>query len=198
MNKKKKILLISVVLIVIVVAFCLLSIKKTSGTFDYSSPARDDMFGVSVDSPILIRKVEIVQYYKNEEGEVELVFSNRHIDSFDEYTNPDFPEGIKSEVFYSKDIKFSKYDLSEEVIDVIVYSDNINKILVSDFKVDHDISEYNLVYTDGSLVTASNEWKVGEIKITYSYIDPSKEYIIKSYISKNTITYNPLFNITLK
>lgn len=198
MNKKKKIILSSILItIVVIVVFCLFSYKKIVGKFSYSSPARDDMFGVSIDSPILIRKVEMVQYCKNEDGTVELVLSNYHINSFDDYINPDFPSDIKSEVFYSEDIEFSGYNLSADVIKEIAYSKSIEKIEATDFQVNDDISEYNLVYTDGSLVTASNEWELGEIKITYSYIDPSKEYIIKSSILNKSITYNPFFNISI-
>lgn len=198
MKKRKKVFLIILLTIVAVFVIYLLFIKKIDGKFKYTSPAKDDKFGVSFDSPILIRKVEMVQYHKNDDGNVEMVFSNYHLDSFDEYVNPDFPDDIHSEVFYSEDIQFSQYKITADIIKVIAYDDNISKVDVNDFQLERDISEYGLVYSEGALVSASNEWKVGEIKITYSYIDPLNEYVITSLITNNTINYNPFFNISMK
>lgn len=198
MSKKKKILIFVLLLIAIVVVISFLSIRKINGKFEYSLPAKDDKFGVSVDSPILIRKVEMVQYYKNDDGTVELVFSNYHLDSFDEYINPEFPEDIQSEVFCSEDLRFSSYNVSIDVAKAIAYNDSIKKLEAKDFQLEQDITEFGLVYADGALVSASNNWEVGEIKITYSFIDPSNEYVLISSVKNNTIVYNPFFNISSK
>lgn len=200
MNKKKKIIIFIVVFIILIVG-CTISLyfklnKKIEGKFTYSSLASDDRYGVEINSPILIREVEMVQYYKDENGKVELVFANYPIESFDNYNNPNFPEEIKSEVFYSEDIKFNDYELSEDVIDAIAYSD-IDKLEITELQV-NDVLEDNLVCVDNALVSASNEWQLGEIRITYKYIDPSKEYSINSSTKGNQIIYTKLFNIESK
>ena len=198
-NKKKIICLIIIFIIVIVgctIALYFVSNKTITGKFSYSTSAKDDRYGIEVDSPILIREVEMVQYYQNENGEAELVFANYPIDSFDNYINPEFPKDIQSKVFYSGDIKFAGYELNEDVINAIAYSD-IKKMEITKLQVD-DVLEDNLVCTGNALVSASNEWQLGEIRITYKYIDSSKEYSIKSSINNNQIMYTRLFDITFK
>lgn len=196
-NKKKLIILLLIILIVgCIIAFYFVYNKTITGKFSYSTLAKDDRYGIEVDSPILIREVEMVQYYQNENGEAELVFANYPIDSFDNYSNPEFPKDIQSKVFYSDDIKFAGYELNEGVINAIAYSD-INKLEVTKLQID-DVLKDNLVCVDNALVSASNEWQLGEIRITYKYIDPSKEYSIKSSINNNQITYTRLFDITSK
>ena len=200
MKTKKKIIIFTIIFIILIVgctiALYFVSNKKIEGRFTYSIPAKDDRYGIVIDSPILIREVEMVQYYKNENGEVELVFANYPIDSFDNYNNPEFPKDIQSEVFYSNDIKFNEYELSEDAIDSIAYSD-IDKKEISEIQVD-DVLNDNLVCVGNALVSASNDWQLGEIKITYKYIDPSKEYVIHSNTKNNQIIYTRLFDIEPK
>lgn len=198
MNKKKRtIILIGVFIILVIactIALFFILIKNINGKFTYSTPARDDRFGIEIDSPILIREVEMVQYYQNENGEVELAFANYPIESTEGYQNPDFPKDIQNEVFYSDDIKFAGYNLSEDIINAIAYSD-IEKKEIKELQAS-DSLEDNLVCSGNALVSASNEWQLGEIRITYRCVDPSKEYSIRSSLKGKEIIYTQLFDIT--
>ncbi len=132
--------------------------------------AYDDEFDISVASPILIRNVEMVQYYKDDEG-VRMVLANYPIASFDDYINPDF-SNIRSKVFYG-DSKINDIVLDETILKQI-YINNFDSPLI--YKQVEDLplengDVYNLVYNNGAYVTASDEWHLGDIRVTYYYLD---------------------------
>ena len=201
MTTKKKRIIVSVIIFIVLAEICAIviffsQIKSITGGFTYSTPARDDKYGIEIDSPILIREVEMVQYYQDENGEIKLVLANYPIESVDNYVNPEFPDDIQSDIFYSDDIKFAGYELSKDVINAIAFS-NIEKKEIKELQIDN-VLEDNLVCAGNALVSASNDWQLGEIKITYKYIDCSKEYVIKAKIKDNEIIYTELFDIKTK
>lgn len=156
---------------------CLCSCGKViKGNVTCEGNAKDDMFEIEVDAPILVRTVEMVQYNKNENGEVELVLSNYPIESFDGYTNPEFPSDIVTAIFHGS-IKVKDRELNEEEIKSLVY--NSVEDLSPYVELNEDsCNQYGMILKDGAYITASNDWKVGEIRVSYSImnIDPEKEY----------------------
>lgn len=167
----KKILITLLSILSILVLCGCSSVTTYTGKLEYTGTVKDEELNVEVDAPILIREVEMVQYYKDENGNVKTVLANYPIDSFDGYTNPEFK--MNNAIIHGE-LKINGVVLSEEMIKAIVYSDNVKKI-----KVDVDGNSGNklgLVYLDGSYVTASNDYELGDIKVTYYYIDGNNSY----------------------
>lgn len=171
-------------LIILFVLVSLLSLSGCSSTFNGKvetfGNAVDDELGVTCDSAILVREVEMVQYYKYGDGKVELVLANYPIESFDSYNNPEFPEDITSKIFFSS-VKIGNNELSEDQIKSLVYSNQEELTKLRDLPEDVG-NKYGLILNDGAYISASNEWKIGEIRITYYImnIDESKEYFVIS------------------
>lgn len=72
------------------------------------SPALDEDFKINSHGPVLIRTVEMLQYYENGFGSIDTTWSSD--DKFDveieengrrvNYANPGFPKGLDSKIFY--------------------------------------------------------------------------------------------------
>lgn len=161
--------------------------KTYTGKLEYSGLVKDELLDVEVDAPILIRQVEMVQYYKDETGNVELVFANKPIESFDEYTNPDFPD-IQSEIFHN-DVKLEGYSLSDNLIKYMAYSEDIEKIKLTDLKENEALYKNKLLLLDDAYASYGNEWKLGDIRITYYYLNPDNIYELTAKVSDNTLIY---------
>ena len=75
------------------------------GSLNVKEGACDPLLDIKTESPILIRNVEMVQWYKDENG-VRMVLANYPLESFEDngitYTNPSFPEDLNNVVFYGK------------------------------------------------------------------------------------------------
>lgn len=168
--KRKKILIYITSIIItflLVFLFLLMNYKIISGKISYSNKPVDEKFNVTVDSPILIRNVEMVQFNKAENGEVEKVFANYEIGSFGNYENPKFPEDIKNEVYYC-DLSINDYALSQKIVKEIAYDEKVEKIRLENLP---EIDDPNFIKLDDYYVSASNEWQIGELRISYYYID---------------------------
>ena len=170
--------------------------KTYTGALRSESNASDSDLNISVDAPILVRNVEMVQYYKDEAGNVSSVLANYPIESFDGYTNPEFPKDITNKIFHS-DIYIGENKLSNELVEAIVYSDGVKKTDLLDLP-ENNGNAYNLVYTNGSYVTASNDWQIGEIKVTYYYIDSKTMYEIVAKLEDGVLIYTDKFTISHK
>ncbi|MDO4197954.1 MAG: TMEM43 family protein [Erysipelotrichaceae bacterium] len=142
--------------------------KEYTGTIEYSTGASDSELNIETEYPVLIRNVEMVQYIKEDE-EVKLVFANYPIESTEEYTNPEFPEGLGNEVFYN-DLSLNTYSLSEETINEIIFNENTIKKQLTDIP-EQDLSEYNLIKLDDYYVTVGDDYQLGDIRISYYYIE---------------------------
>lgn len=189
MKKKKLNTLIIVVSVLIIfnvlglIYLYLITNESASGKFVFENKI-DTEFNVSVDTPLLVRKVEMVQYCKDDNGNIEMVFSDKPIDSFDGYINPTFPSGITSEVFYDNTTLNGNL-LSLDAAKTIAESD-IDMIKLEELPEDGG-NHLNLVYYNGAYISASNNWKVGEIRVTFYYLDPNKTYSIKGIVNNNVI-----------
>lgn len=204
--KKKKVPKVAIVLIgvlVVLIATALVYLlmftnKTITAKFSYVNNKTDSEFSIgsdilSVDTPILFRKVEMVQYHKDNDGNVKLVFSDEPIESFDGYDNPDFPSEIKSEIFYDN-TTFNGNTLSLEAVNTIVKS-GVGFIKLENLPTDAG-NHLGLINHENSYVTASNDWKVGEIRVSFFYLDPSKAYSIKGKINNNVIEEIESFSIS--
>ncbi len=141
--------------------------KEVSGKLEYTDKAKDSEFGVEVDAPILVRCVEMVQNYKDENGE-RLVLSNKKLESEVSASNPDFPEDVKEAIFCGE-VKLNGTVLSEDAVKAIVYSETVVKNTLNELPKNGG-NAFGLVYKDGAYVSASDEWKAGEIRVSYYYI----------------------------
>ena len=207
MKKNKVLYYISLTLglIFIIIGSVLLirNISKTSGISEeyienkriYSSgdikvveDAYDDEFDISYTSPILIRNVEMVQYYKDDKG-VRMVLANYPIASFDDYINPEF-SNITSKVFYGKST-INNIVLDESILEQLYINDFDSPLTykqVEDLPIENG-DAYNLVYNNGTYVTASDEWQLGDIRVTYYYLDEEqlKDFTIVAGCSDNKL-----------
>ena len=140
-----------------------------SGPMTIKGQAYDEVFDISVDDPVLIRNVEMVQWYKDEKG-IRLVFANYPLESFEEsgirYENPEFP--YYSEMFYG-DTFIKDVRLDETYLDELLKKD----LKLKDLKQlpEENGLRYGLICLDGAYVSASDEWQLGEIKVYYTYLD---------------------------
>lgn len=140
MSKKR---VIALVISIVVVIFDIYTVslgsqgpgdvEAVSGELTMIKGACDEDFDIYVDSPVLIRKVEMYQYVedKDKEDVVTTDFSDKHepMQKTDEgtLTNPDFPDDVKSEIFYGKvQIGDSGLYLSDEILEKFSYKGYIN------------------------------------------------------------------------
>jgi len=173
----------------------------------YKQEAVDEDLNVSAPSSILIRTVEMVQYYKDSDG-VRLVLSNHQLDSFKdngvEYNNPDMSSILPSMIFYSDTyIGNDGLKLDDNAIEQLVYNDEFEKVqLVGLNDIDN---EYGLISNDNCYISGNDEWNLGDIKVTYYYLNTNSDPItvvgkisddvIKTDVRKAFITTN---NISLQ
>lgn len=190
----RKIYLLLIIVVILLTTGCMN--KTYSGKITSNSGAVDDYFGVAVDSPILIRNVEMVQYHKNNKDEVEKVFANYQIESFDGYENPQFPTNFTNKVFYNN-LLIDGITLSDEVVSAIIYGAKAKFIKLEDLPTDK-CEENNLLYRDGYYFTASNDWEVGDIRISYEYLDTGISYSLTGEVKDNIMNYTNEFNINIE
>ena len=151
--------------------------------------AVDSDFGIKVDSPILIRKVEMYQYVEKEKApnavrkgfydkhkpEIKITKKNtEHI-----YKNPEFPSEPKAQIFYGK-VKIGDGDLllSDEMLEKFSFDSYINfekqpkKLEVSGLK--NGKKALDLVPIDDYTYSNSVDgvWDVGDLRVTWYTIDP--------------------------
>lgn len=142
-----------------------------SGKLINDSNAKDDLLGIETDSPVLIRNVSMVQWYKDEDG-IRLVLANYPLESFKdgdkEYNNPEFPNDITSEVFTGS-VRIEGYDLKIGS-NVLKALSSLKQTTINELP-ENNGNNHNLTYVNGAYVTASDDWNLGDIKVTYSYID---------------------------
>ena len=154
-----------------------------TGKIEATAGAKDDVLNVNTDAQILVRKVEMVQYTKDENGDVKLVLANYPIESFDEYTNPDFPQDLTNEVFYSS-VKLNDVELDSEQVKTLVYS-NVDKLEPYDKLNEEYIAKYNLIKKDGCYITCSSDWELGDIRVSYQIMNFDKDTEYKTIKETN-------------
>ena len=151
------------------------------GVIGGTEGSQDSSTGVKSSKPILIKNVEMVQWIKDNDG-VRKVFANYKIDSFEDngkkYTNPDFPKGLNNELIYGKVTTGKRrIQLSREVLNYLVNESGFIKEDMFSQKTDllePADDKYNLISTGDYLISASDDWEVGEVRISYYELDTSK------------------------
>ena len=166
-------------------------IEAYTGKLTLLEGAHDSDFDIKVDSPILIRKVEMYQYVEKEKASntVREDFYDKHkpeikITKNEKeyiYKNPKFPSEPKAEIFYGK-MKIGDTDLllSDEILEKFSFDSYINfekqpKILnVSGLK--NGKKTLNLVPIDDYTYSNSVDgvWDVGDLRVTWYTIDPNE------------------------
>lgn len=192
MSKKRIVLLIVSALLIIFGIYTMnLSdegpddIEVYTGKLTLLEGAEDQEFGIKVDSPILIRKVEMYQYYKFNE-KLRKRFSDKHepqvkMEIFKKeriFKNPAFPSEPKAEVFCGKvKIGDSNLLLSDEILEKFSLKKYVNfetqpeKLEVSGLKNGKKV--FDLVPIDDNTYSNSvdGDWDVGDLRVTWYSID---------------------------
>ena len=179
------------ILILLITLLCLTacaSNKKISGVIDTKKGAVDELLAVESEYPALYRKVEMVQYF-NDEGTVKLVFANYHIDSFEldgtKYENPEFPTDLVSDVI-AGEAYIGDTALSADVLSGIVFNGgNTTRLTGLDPEAGN---KFNLTYEDDYYITSSDEWVVGDIRVSYYGLDDASSFTITGKIKDGVIT----------
>lgn len=162
--------------------------KTYSGKIEVIEGAKDSEFGITTESALLYREVEMVQWINDEQG-VRLVLANYPIESFEydgkEYINPSFP--IESACFVGKST-ISGVELSEDVLKAIMFSDigaktSVVEELPISFRSDVDLVQYGSSYATGH-----NDWTLGDVKITFSYLDDDSSFTVKGSVKDNVLS----------
>jgi len=106
------------------------SLSLYTGPLTVESGAEDPDFDISVDSPVLIRKVEMYQYIAVGRDQYTRDFSERYernlgAEKNDIYKNSQFPKGLESELFFGK-VRIGDVLLGKEYLKNFSYSSYVN------------------------------------------------------------------------
>ncbi len=155
-------------------------LKFEAGT---DTGAYDDTFNVYIDSPFLMRKVEMVQFVGNADKGVRLEYSDAPESVTNDtgfYNNPPFPEFPKSKNFYGLlSIAGQKIYLSEPYLDKLSYKSYVNfkregKLYpVSGLAKGKTISGLYPLDDHTYIPKGAEEAQLGDIRVTWYTIDPA-------------------------
>jgi len=171
-----------------------------SGDILVTRGAVDDEFGVTTDAPVMMRVVEMNQYYKSSENSYKTEYSDHHEPSVEiggyRYVNPGFPGITNPQFFYGEatigddELKISNELLSKFTFESYIYFDESYRgedySLPSSFK---DPTKNNLVVRDGMLQSDDSPYEVGHIRILYYTGTPqeNRKYSVYGNIDGDTI-----------
>ena len=157
------------------------SLSLYTGPLTVESGAEDPDFDISVDSPVLIRKVEMYQYIAVGKDQYTRDFSERYernlgAEKNDIYKNPQFPKGLESELFFGK-VRIGDVLLGKEYLKKFSYP--------SFFSEQPEIYPVN-VEEGGSkrfglelldpytyATPGGREWSIGDLKVSWYAVDDS-------------------------
>ncbi len=162
------------------------------GKFIVEAGAVDPDFGIETDGVILVRKVEMYQYKEDPSIDYyDTGFYEEHMPSFTikkrdrdvTYSNPEFPEDMKTKVFcgkvllgdsglYVADEMLEKFNL-ESYVD---FKNEHTLERVTDLPVDRGNS-YGLTLYDGYYANGSESWEIGDLKVTFYVLMPEDDMV---------------------
>ncbi len=156
-------------------------LKFEAGT---DTGAYDDTFDVYIDSPLLMRKVEMIQFSGNAEGDVILKYSDKRENVTNDtgfYNNPPFPEFPKSKNFYGL-LSIGEEDvyLSDEFIDklhikhYIDFKREINHYPVSGLSKGKKVKGLYPIDDYTYIPKGHDEGKLGSIRVTWYALKPEE------------------------
>jgi len=135
-----------------------------NGSFELGN-VKDEVFNVETESSVLYREVMMVQKISDENGE-RLVLSNYQLDE-----SQLFESDVNSQYFYG-DSKINGLSISDDLLEyiykVIRKQGNTIEVLAQD---ENSGNKFNLTLANGSYVTASDDWAIGDIKVSFSTIN---------------------------
>lgn len=148
----------------------------TTGKLNILEAPVDKEFGVTANGLVLVRTVEMYQYYTFDDS-VYKGFSNIQRDDIkgekgEKYTNPDFPDEYKNAVFYSKAaIGNGGLIVDESLLDAISRKQSLVENLVDKVDVE-DVKIKGFKPCEDGYYTNANpdDWQLGDIRIKYSYL----------------------------
>ena len=189
MSKKRIILLIISVLLIIFGIYTVNlgnkgpeDIETCTGKLTLLEAAEDPDFDIKVDSPILIRKVEMYQYVNEHQNSKTFKkdFSNKHESQVKitigkkeyRYKNPVFPDEPKSEIFCGK-VKIGDSDLllSDEILEKFSLGSYVNfekqpkKLTVSGLKDGKSAFGFAPLSDDVYSNRGNQSWDIGDMRI---------------------------------
>jgi hypothetical protein len=151
------------------------------GKLQWKGNAEDDKFLFTADSPALVRTVEMVQWYRNSNDEVYLTLYDRKLPDFEDggktYTNPDLPADMTSKVF-SGGVSADGIPLSAEAVSQLaggnrlVLTSAVSTVKIEDLPLE-TAEKFGLAKYEGFYATPGEEWKLGDIVVSWKYVDPS-------------------------
>lgn len=163
-------------------------VQACSGALKVLEGATDPDFDIYVDSPVLIRKVEMYQYLSKDSQTVTTDFSERHeasqkVEEFGQertLSNPLFPSEPKATVFFGKvEIGDSGLLLGNELLNKFSLGSYVDferqprKLPVS------GLADRGSVFglkplDDYTYATPGGEyWEVGDLRVTWYAVDPN-------------------------
>lgn len=151
--------------------------SEVTGTLQVKSGAKDDTFNVFSESAVLVREVEMVQWFHDENG-VRLVLANYHIDNFEvdgvSYVNPEFP--YETKIFVGDATVSGKTVTSEQLSGLASLLKEEGKFtkIVNIPTLNPDYIVYN-----GSYTNATNDWALGEVVISFYALNDGVEVTVK-------------------
>lgn len=148
----------------------------TSGKPVVVSNPVDTLTGVSADGYVLVRTVEMYQYNIQNDTvyKMFLEYQNDNIEgkNGELYENPVFPDNIKNAVFFA-DAKLENTGIriSESYLDALYNKESMVSDAVSCEKLENITVQGYKDCGDGYFTKAdSQNWQIGDIRITYKYI----------------------------
>ena len=137
--------------------------------------AFDEELQTGCNSAILLRDVKMLQWVNDEKG-TRLALANYPVESFTvdnaTYTNPEFYKDLPRLVNHGI-LKAGNVSLDNSVLDLLANTSFVQKTQVTDINETSGF-KFKLTPYNGSYVTASDEWSIGEVKVDlYEIADES-------------------------
>ena len=137
-----------------------------NGGFVSEQGAYDEELLTGCDSAILLRDVKMLQWVNDEKG-VRLALANYPVDSFEvdgaKYENPKFYNELPRVVNHGV-LKAGNVTIGNSALDAIANSSYVEKTTLENIN-ENGGYKYKLTPYNGSFVTASDDWCIGEVKV---------------------------------
>lgn len=162
--------------------------------------AYDKELETGCDSAILLREVKMLQWVNDGKG-IRLALVNYPIDSFEvegkKYTNPNFYNQLYRVVNHGV-LMAGNIKIDSSVLDLLANTSFVEKTQVEDVNINVG-AKYGLAPYNGSYVSASDEWSIGEAKIDlYEVTDESLEKVtIIGKVNNNVLSDAKVLNGSL-
>lgn len=159
--------------------------------------AYDEELQTGCNSAILLREVKMLQWVNDEKG-IRLALANYPIETFTvdgaTYTNPSFYNKLPRKVNHGL-LKAGNVQIDNSVLDLLANTSFVQKTQVTEINENSGF-KYQLTSYNGSYVTASDEWSIGEVKIDlYEITDEALANVtIVGKVNNNKLTDARVFS----